>query len=330
MSDTWRSGVFEYKVRQAPWDPHKHPRDRVGRFSRTPGGSLPGISGGPEKRPESRSGGDVATMSYDEYTAYTARLKATLDRAVADGLETDRTYTLNGDRQTYLPERAAQHKAIVDDLYNEVASVPNEGRMVIAGGLGGAGKSTVLQKFAGIPQDRYATINPDDIKEKMAERGMVPEVEGLSPMEASALIHEESGLIANMLAARLYQERKNIIWDITMSRRASVEKRLKEMREAGYTEFRAVFVDIPVETSVERALARHKRGVAAYAAGRGYGGRYVPPEVIRANASATSSSANREVFEALKASFNAWEVWDNSVFGRDPQQLDSSTRKKRS
>ena len=35
-------------------------------------------------------------------------------------------------------------------------------------------------------------INPDDIKEELAQRGMVPEIDGLSPMEATDLVHEES------------------------------------------------------------------------------------------------------------------------------------------
>ena len=39
----------------------------------------------------------------------------------------------------------------------------------MAGGLGGAGKSTVLEKYAGIDRSKYLTINPDDIKEEMAE-----------------------------------------------------------------------------------------------------------------------------------------------------------------
>jgi hypothetical protein len=166
----------------------------------------------------------------------------------------------------------------------------------------------------------------DDIKEVMAQKGMVPEVEGLSPMEAATLIHEESGLIANLLAKRLYREKKNIVWDITMSRRGSVEKRLSEMRREGYTEFRAVFVDIPVETSVERAMARHRRGWDSYSRGEGFGGRYVPPEIIRANASASASSANREVFDQLRSQFDQWEVWDNSQFGKDPKRLASSQK----
>ena len=35
-------------------------------------------------------------------------------------------------------------------------------------------------------------------------RGLVPQVEGVSPMEAAPLIHEESSHIANLLAKRAY------------------------------------------------------------------------------------------------------------------------------
>ncbi len=295
------------------WNPREHPRDERGRFSETPGGGASATS--------------ASQRQADQYGSYAEHIDAIpghIDRAIAAGLQTDKMYTVDGDGETYLPERAAKHKEIVDELYESFSDVPNEGRMVIAGGLGGAGKSTVLRRFAGIDQSRYATINPDDIKEVMAEKGMVPEVEGLSPMEAATLIHEESGLIANLLAKRLYREKKNIVWDITMSRRGSVEKRLSEMRREGYTEFRSVFVDIPVETSVERAMARHRRGWDSYQRGEGYGGRYVPPEIIRANASTSASSANREVFDQLRDQFDRWEVWDNSQFGKDPKRLAAS------
>lgn len=305
------------KMTRLSWDPRKHPRDQQGRFA----SSTSGGSGVPADTASVRSAAE-----YSSYRDHTAQIAQRIDKAIADGLQTDKTWTVDGDGETYYPDRAAKHKEIVDELAAKYSDVPNQGKMVIAGGLGGAGKSTVLQKFAGIDQSKYATINPDDIKEIMAEKGMVPQVEGLSPMESATLIHEESGLIANMLASRLYRERKNLIWDITMSRKSSVEKRLEEMRRAGYTEFRAVFVDIPVETSVERAMARHRRGWEAYQRGDGFGGRYVPPEVIRANASATSSSANREVFDALRERFNQWEVWDNSTFGVDPKRLASSKR----
>ena len=51
----------------------------------------------------------------------------------------------------------------------------------------------------------------------MARRGMIPEVEGLSPMEASDLVHEESSYLARQLALRAQADGKNLIWDITMS-----------------------------------------------------------------------------------------------------------------
>ena len=66
----------------------------------------------------------------------------------------------------------------------------------MVGGLGGAGKTTILKGQANVDLSRYLMINPDDIKEEMAQRGLVPHIEGLSPMEASDLVHEESSAIA--------------------------------------------------------------------------------------------------------------------------------------
>jgi hypothetical protein len=48
----------------------------------------------------------------------------------------------------------------------------------------------------GIEKGKFITINPDDIKELMVQRGMVPQYDGLTPMEASTFIHEESSDIA--------------------------------------------------------------------------------------------------------------------------------------
>ena len=74
-----------------------------------------------------------------------------------------------------------------------------------------------LQQHAGIDWSQYLMINPDDIKEEMARRGMIPEIDGLSPMEASELVHEESSYLASQLAIRAQADGKNLIWDITMS-----------------------------------------------------------------------------------------------------------------
>jgi predicted ABC-type ATPase len=190
--------------------------------------------------------------------------------------------------------------------------VPCDGRAIIAGGLGGAGKSTVLGSQAGIDLSKYLIINPDDIKVEMAKRDLIPHVEGLSPMEASELVHEESSFIAKRLALRATADQKNIIWDITMSSLDSTERRIGDLRAAGYS-VNGIFVDIPVETSVRRAEFRHRSGHEDYRAGVGEGGRYVPPEVIRAQADDDWGSKNRKTFEAVRPRFDQWSRYDNSV-----------------
>ena len=95
-----------------------------------------------------------------------------------------------------------------------------------------------------------------------------------------------------------------------MARAGSVQKRIDEMRAAGYGKISAVFVDIPVETSVQRAAARHRRGLTTPE-----GGRYVPPAIIRSNAVSGASSANRQTFDKLKGQFDQWALYDNSGAG---------------
>lgn len=263
------------------------------------------------------------------YQAHTKKIEETVAAALKAGEATDQKHTLDAGHQVWTPERAAQHKQVVDELYLDAEKVPTDGKALIAGGLGGAGKSTVLSQHMGIGKNDYFTINPDDVKEKMAELGMIPKLDGLSPMEGSALVHEESSHIANMLAQRAYADRRNVIWDITMSSLASTDRRVWEMKRSGYTQIDGVFVDIPVETSVERALARHRRGMEEYDSGQGFGGRYVPPSIIRKSASSKASSGNRAVFDELvRHDFNDWTLFDNS--GEAPKKVtDSQTENRR-
>jgi predicted ABC-type ATPase len=217
------------------------------------------------------------------------------------------------------------HNSILEEMLARSADVPCEGKAIIAGGLGGAGKSTVLENHAGIDRSRYVTINPDDIKKELAQKGLVPEVEGLTPMEAAGLAHEEASYIAKQLAARVQAEGKNIIWDITMSSKAKVETRVDELRSAGYQHIEGVFVDIPVEVSISRADYRHREDHEKYRAGEGIGGRLVPEEVTRAQADEDWGSKNRRAFEEVKGNFDHWSLYNNSVDGRAPLLVESST-----
>jgi hypothetical protein len=56
------------------------------------------------------------------------------------------------------------------------------------------------------------------------------------------------------------------------------------------------------------ADARHRQGHEDYRAGIGFGGRYVPPEVIEAQADQQWGSINRRTFEQVKSWFPDWAV----------------------
>ncbi len=281
-----------------------HPRDRRGRFARRPGGPLP-------------------AMTDAEFTARQEWVARTIRQARATHA-TEFTHHANG---VWNADRDRTHREIARDLYAAAAGVPADGKAVVAGGLGGAGKTTTLRDHAGINPDDYFTINPDEIKEELARRGMIPEVPGapdLSPMERAALVHYESGRIADLVADMAYRDHRNIIWDITMSSPKVLEDRLVELEQHGYSETTAVFVDIPVETSVQRALARYRAGVDAWHRGEGLGGRYVPPEIIRGQRGRGGRTINRQTFDEMRDRFARWSVYDNSVHGRPPQLVEAS------
>ena len=269
-------------------------------------------------------GGTGRAMTDEEFEARQAYVAERTDAAVKAGLATDAQFSLDGQGRVWTRERAAIHAEIVREVMESAASVPNQGKAVFSGGLGGAGKGTILKNpVAKIDKSQYLTLNPDDIKEILAARGLVPDVPDapdLSPMERSTLIHEESSHVTQLIAQQAYAQRKNLVWDITMASEKSVNDRLTALRQARYVETKAIFVDIPVEVSVTRALGRWRKGQDRFETGENpVGGRYVPPSIIRKGASTSFSSANRTNFETLRDQFDDWQVWDNSVDGRPPR-----------
>ncbi|MFY9889286.1 MAG: zeta toxin family protein [Streptosporangiaceae bacterium] len=279
----------------------------------------------PERtRVEHREADRVRPLTDAEHADHVADVRRRLADARAAGLETDATHTIDAGREVWTDERDAAHQEIVDTLYGQSAQVPCEGKAILAGGLPGAGKTTVLREHAGIDLSQYLMINPDEIKEEMARRGLIPDVPGLSPMEASDLVHEESSLIAKRLANRAENDHKNVIWDITMSRTSSISDRVSSLRSAAFTRIDGIFVDVPLEASVARADARHRTDHDRYQDGQGFGGRCIPEGTIRSNANSEWGSSNRKNFEELKGQFDVWFRYDNSVDGRPPVLLDSS------
>jgi predicted kinase len=247
---------------------------------------------------------DARPLTDAEHAEHVNEVRARLDQARTDGLATDQQHTIDPAREVWSDERDALHDSIIDELYARAGDVPCERRAIIAGGLPGAGKSTVLERHAGIDSSQYLTVNPDDIKEEMARRDMIPPVTGLSPMEASDLVHEESSHIAKRLGRRACADGKNVIWDITMSSRVSTEMRINTLRAQDYTCIKGIFIDIAVDISVSRADSRHREGQDDYRAAYGPGGRFIPAELIRAQADPEWGSRNRKTFEEVKDRFD--------------------------
>jgi predicted kinase len=269
---------------------------------------------------------DRQPLTDAEHAEHVSEVRAHLDKARADGLVTKLQHTTDSDHEQWSDNRTSMHDAIIAELYGAAREVPCERRAILAGGLPGAGKTTVLERYAGIDRSQYLTINPDEIKNEIAKRDMIPDVEGLSPMEASDLVHEESSHIAKRLARWAMREGKNVVWDITMSSRESTYERISSLREFGYSRVEGIFVDIPVDVGIRRSDTRHREGHDSYCAGQGQGGRFVPAEVIAAQADPDWGSRNRRTFEQIKPHLDAWLHCDNSVDGRHPLLVDSDGR----
>lgn len=305
--------------------------ERGGSPSGTPSGTPEVRSDSTAAKPATKEGSEqpVGPLTDEEYAAYTKHVASTINDALANKQTTEDLYALDAKKGIWQPERARIHRDIINDMYTRGSEgVPTEGKAVIAGGLGGAGKSTVLRGSAGLDPSKYLTVNPDDVKEEMAARGLVPSVDELSPMEASTLVHEEASHIANLIAKRAYADHRNMIWDITLSSQASGQRRIDELRANNYS-IQGIFVQIPVETSVQRAESRHRRGLEKYREGKGNGGRYLPPAIIRSSAAepqypgAPVLSKNRLAFDKLNDQFDEWALYDNS--GKAPRLITSGT-----
>jgi predicted kinase len=266
---------------------------------------------------------DARPLTDAEYAEHVDEVRMLLDEAREAGLATDAQHTIDQRREIWSDERETLHDAIVDELYSRSALVPCEGRAILAGGLPGSGKTTVLHEYAGVDLTQYLMINPDDIKEEMARRGLVPEIDGLSPMEASDLVHEESSYVAKRLANRAEADQRNVIWDITLSRSSSAIERVESLRSAGYGQVDAIFIDIPIEVSARRADGRHREGNDQYRAGIGLGGRFLPSDTILNCSDPDWGSQNRKNFEELKSRFDGWSRFDNSVDGRAPALVET-------
>lgn len=244
-----------------------------------------------------------------------------------------------GGGYSWTPERRRQQVQLVKDLYAKLSQgVGQNGQAMFMGGLGGSGKGHLLNQTpqALLNGQNYMSVNSDDIKEEMARRGMVPSEDGLSrlsPMERAGIIHEESSEMADQLAALAYRDRRNMIWDITMSSPESVQRRIDDLHKYGYGQIDGAFADLSPEEARRRVEKRHRGPEEEYREqqARGgpqpgeepkYGGRYVASYASHLNKASPEgaqrghTSKNSEVFDWALPQLSSSVRFD--VRGNDP------------
>ena len=167
-----------------------------------------------------------------EHAEHVADVRHRLAEARKAGLATEFRHTIDPAREFWSADREAVHDQMLEDLCFPRCDVPCDGKAVVAGGLPGAGKTTVLGEHAGLDLSQYLVINPDGIKEVMARRGSHPTGPGDVSDGSCVLVHEESSHIAKRLARMAQADGRNVIWDVTMSKADSAEKRIRSLREA--------------------------------------------------------------------------------------------------
>ncbi|QDH91732.1 hypothetical protein SEA_PHRAPPUCCINO_57 [Mycobacterium phage Phrappuccino] len=259
----------------------------------------------------------TGALSDSEYYARVRQVMDQVDNARRSGQTTNKLHA--GPMAGYSLPRYIQQQQLLNDAWKELGeNVPRNRHGLIVGGLPGSGKSTVLDNHAEIEgvgpvKGNFLRIDPDYFKEQMGKRGMTPQIEGLSPLETAALIHDESTDLAHRLAHRAYQEGTNVAWDGTL--RYPGTDKIEDFKKHGYTPH-GIFVDLPLDASVQRAQERYRRGHEGYVAGTNpLGGRLVPEDYIRSSASPQPgfNSINRKNFEDMRAHFaTPAQVWDST------------------
>jgi hypothetical protein len=121
--------------------------------------ALPACHPSSPRFPDRRAAADSRPLTDAEWARHLKEVRTGLEHAHKAGLSTDQQHTIDPDRLRWSRERRHVHREITDTLYQRAEHVPRGGEAIICGGLGGAGKSTVLSDRARGRETQYLTIN---------------------------------------------------------------------------------------------------------------------------------------------------------------------------
>jgi predicted kinase len=243
----------------------------------------------------------------DERASHARHAEDSLVRALASGKATTATETLDGTGQVWKPERAARHRDIVHQFLEDNQGVPSGHQAVLVGGLHGTHREQVAAKAA--PAGRYLHVRTDDIKREMAARGMVPHLAGLSPMEASPLVHDEAEHVAHLLAREAVRRGKNVAIHTAMSDPDAIRAHVDQLHREGHS-VHAAFAHVDPGKAADAARALHASGHEKFRRQEDHGQKYLPPSLVRAADAGNGETVNSRAFEAAKRHLGSWESWD--------------------
>lgn len=255
----------------------------------------------------------------DEHASHARYAEDAITRALEAGNATSRTETYDGNGQVWKPDRAAMHRDIVHQLLEADQRVPSGRRAVIVGGIASGHRDHVAGKAA--PDSDYVHVSAHRVKEEMARRGMVPSVAGLSPMEASPLVHDEASHVAGLLSREAVRRGKNVAIHTALADAGTAGAHVAALREAGHN-VHVAFAHVHPGKAADHAASRHQSGHESFRRQQSSGARYLPGALVRAADAGGGETVNSAAFQALKPSLGSWEHWD----ARDgkPRKTESS------
>lgn len=234
-------------------------------------------------------------------TRHIDAIRDRLDALKKAGQYTEQKYSSDGG-STWTPERHQLQLHIMRELMpmSEVQAAqakPGEKpEAVILGGRGGSGKSFFTEDarspLAGNGK-HYLVLDADKVKEKL------PEYHGWN----AAAVHEESSFILKQMVNLAKDARCNMVLDMTMGNKASAQKKIDQLKAAGY-DVKGYYMHLPRQEAAYRAVGRFMARDKTTGAPT-YKGRFVPPEVV------LESRSNEHNFDQLKGNFSDWAVYNN-------------------
>jgi predicted kinase len=255
------------------------------------------------------------------------------DDLMAAGLDTQTLHdTVDGQLGHYTTEREALHHEIIDEIMQDADNrgVPRDYEAVMLGGLPAAGKSSAVAEM--LDTDKYIVINPDLMKEALAERHAYETPAGMGRMEGSSLVHEESSTLAKALAQEAISQGYNVAFDMTMQNEKAFTSRADMLDKYGGGQYKltGIFVDVPIQQSLDMAAKRYGDELKTMPDMA----RHVPTSFITDSVdhSGRWDSTNEATFESVKDRMDGFLKIDNTNFKKEivdssPGALDLLRRK---